>query len=140
MKAWKLVIAIALALIAVALITASVFAYMGGPGFYSPYGTNVNGAYGAYPGGMMGGMMGWLRGTPSTVMSLTTDQAKAYAQQYLNASLLGTTVGDVTTFYGYYHIDMLLSGNTYGMLSVNGYTGQVWYHTWHGTFVQQVEL
>jgi hypothetical protein len=22
------------------------------------------------------------------------------------------------------------------MVSVNGYSGQVWYHTWHGTFIQ----
>lgn len=26
-----------------------------------------------------------------------------------------------------------------GMLSVNGYTGQVWYHTWHGTFIASSE-
>jgi len=28
----------------------------------------------------------------------------------------------------------------YAMLSVNSYMGQVWYHTWHGTFVQEIEL
>jgi hypothetical protein len=27
-----------------------------------------------------------------------------------------------------------------GMLSVNGYTGQIWYHTWHGAFVQMKDL
>jgi hypothetical protein len=91
-------------------------------------------------GMMSGGMMGWLRGTPTAVMPVTVDQAKANAQQFLNANYPETTVGDVDTFYGYYHFDVLSSGNTYGMLSVNGYTGQVWYHTWHGTFIQQVEL
>jgi len=25
------------------------------------------------------------------------------------------------------------------MLSVNGYTGQIWYHTWHGAFVDMSE-
>jgi hypothetical protein len=25
------------------------------------------------------------------------------------------------------------------MLSVRGTTGQVWYHTWHGPFVQMIE-
>jgi hypothetical protein len=25
------------------------------------------------------------------------------------------------------------------MLSVNGYTGAVWYHTWHGPFVAMEE-
>jgi hypothetical protein len=28
----------------------------------------------------------------------------------------------------------------YGMLSVNGYTGDVWYHTWHGDFIDMTEL
>lgn len=86
------------------------------------------------------GMMGWFREAPTTAIPITVDEAKANAQQYLSANIAGTTVGDVTTFCGYYHIDVLLSGGTYGMLSVNGYTGQVWYHNWHGTFVQQVEL
>jgi hypothetical protein len=273
MNAWKLVIAIGLAVIGAALVTASVFAYMGAPGVNSPYGNYANGAYGTYPnggmgghmGGMMGGfsygdpaqpnsatstipaypyqygaggcrgrsgwngyaapayttngtaitidtavtiaqnyltslnnpveeytqnfyvqyyekstgigafemlidkytgtispemgpnmmwntkygmhsgmmsggMMGWLRGTPTTAMSVTVDQAKANAQQFLNANYPGTTVGDGGTFYGYYHFDVLSSGNTYGMLSVNGYTGQVWYHTWHGAYIQTVEL
>ena len=264
MKAWKIVTIVALSLIAVALVTASAFAYMDGQGFYSPYGTYANGgimggamhsgySYGypqyptqpiaptppAYPYqygwrgcmrsgwnsyvgsansnneaaitidtavtvaqrylaslnnpdlaideveeytqnfyvlyyeksigidafemlidkyngniypemgpnmmwntkyGMMNGMMGVYQGTPSATMPITVDQAKADAQQFLNANLHGTTVGDVTTFYGYYRVEVLLSGNTYGMLSVNGYTGQVWYHNWHGTFVQQLEL
>ena len=105
---------------------------------YSEMGPNMmwNTKYGM----MSAGMMGTYRGTPTAVMPITVDQAKASAQQFLNANLSGTTVGDVTAFYGYYHIDVLLSGNIYGMLSVNGYTGQVWYHNWHGNFVQQVEL
>jgi hypothetical protein len=263
MKVWEVIIATALAVVAVALLTVSVFAYMGGQRYNSPYGTYTNGAYGTYSGVMMGGMMGntytaqpsasapyifqyrggchgmlgyngyagsaytnngaaitidtaaataqnyltslnnpdlaideveeytqnfyvlffekstgngafemlidkysgsiypemgpntmwntkygmmnggmmgWLRGTSTATMPITVDQAKANAQQYLNANLAGTTVGDVDTFYGYYHIDVLSASNTYGMLSVNGYTGQVWYHNWHGTFLQKVEL
>ena len=27
-----------------------------------------------------------------------------------------------------------------GVLSVNGYTGEVWYHTWHGPFIGMKEL
>ena len=92
-------------------------------------------------GMMSGGILGWLRGTPSAVMQVTPEQAKANAQQFLNANLPGTTVEEeVTPFYGYYHIMVLLAGNDYGMLSVNGYTGQVWYHNWHGTFIQELEL
>jgi drug/metabolite transporter (DMT)-like permease len=37
MKTWKMVLAIGLAVIGVVLITASVFAYMGAQGTYSPY-------------------------------------------------------------------------------------------------------
>ena len=82
------------------------------------------------------GMMGRMA-APTTVMPLTIEQAKAIAQQYLNTYYPGTTVGDVQIFYGYYNVEVLQSGTTYGMLSVNGYTGQVWYHTWHGTFMQE---
>jgi hypothetical protein len=90
--------------------------------------------------GMRSGMMGWLTGTTTAPATVTVDQAKADAQQYLNAYLPGTTAGDAQAFYGYYHIEVLSSGNVYGMLSVNSYTGQVWYHNWHGTFIQEVEL
>ena len=272
MKTWKIVTIVGAVLVATGLVTVSAFAYMGGRGFYSPYGTTTGttgqyNSYGGYAGGMMGGgrmggmmggyysgygtttppasagqygwggcrgtngyvspaaptqgvaitldkavnvakaylaslnnpdlaideveeytqnfyvlfyekstgigafemiidkytgaiypemgpnmiwntkygmhnggMMGWAAGTQNGAMTVTVDQAKAYAQQFLTANYPGTTVGSVDTFYGYYHIDVLSAGNTYGMLSVNGYTGQVWYHNWHGAFIQAVEL
>ncbi len=90
--------------------------------------------------GMHNGMMGWLTGAPANDTTLTADQAKANAQQYLDTYYVGTVVGDVQAFYGYYHVEVLQSGNVYGMLSVNSYTGQVWYHTWHGTFIQELQL
>lgn len=43
-------------------------------------------------------------------------------------------------FYGYYNFDVNGPSGKYGMLSVNGMTGQVWYHTWHGNFIQGREL
>ena len=89
--------------------------------------------------GMMSGMMGWTR-TTTTPETVTVEQAKANAQQYLNTNYPGTTTGDALAFYGYYHIEVQSSGSIYGMLSVNGYTGQVWYHTWHGTFIQEIEV
>jgi len=272
MKTWKIIISAGFTLIAVALVTASAFAYMGNRGIYAPYGTNTGvtgqyGTYGTFPSGMMGGgmmgggyygygngyatttppaysgqlgwgcgrgngytgyaapnqgtnisisqavdtaksyltslnnpdltideveeytqnfyvlfkekstglgafemlidkytgriypemgpnmmwntkygmmsggMMGWFRGTQTTPMTVTVEQAKTNAQQFLSANFPGTTVGDVDTFYGYYHVDILnANGTTYGMLSVNGYTGQVWFHSWHGAFIQSVEL
>jgi hypothetical protein len=91
-------------------------------------------------GVVIGGMMGGLTATQAGPMKVTVNQAKTYAQQFLIANYPGTTVGSIDTFYGYYHVDVFTAGNTYGMLSVNGYTGQVWYHTWHGAFIQAVEL
>ncbi len=43
------------------------------------------------------------------------------------------------TRYGCYTIHTLKDGVVEGMLSVHVITGQVWYHTWHGAFVQMVE-
>lgn len=273
MKTWKIITIAGFAIIAAALLTTTAFAYMGGRGIYTPYGTNAaTGAYGTYPGGMMGGGMmgrgytygygttappansgqygwgchgwngysgpapqttgtnvtiddavgiaqnylaslnnkdleieeveeytqnfyvlvkekstgigafelivdkytggifpemgpnmmwntkygphsgingghmgggmmgGWFTSAPSGAMTVTAEQAKANAQQFLSANYPGTTVGSIDAFYGYYHVDVLSAGDTFGMLSVNGYTGQVWYHTWHGAFIQEVEL
>jgi len=90
--------------------------------------------------GVMGGMMGVYRQSPTSNMTVTPGQAKAIAQQYLDTNFSGTSAGDVDTFYGYYNVDVLSNGNTFGMLSVNGYNGQVWYHSWHGTYVQTVTI
>ena len=260
MNTGKLALAIGLAIIAAALLTASVFAYMGTQGTYNPYTTNTNGAY---SGGMMGGAynppqspaqpnivaptypyqygsrgccgrgmsyvapaypttgattapitietattiaqqyvtqlnnpdlavreveeytqnfyiqvyekstgtgafellidkytgivtpeMGpnmmwntkytfttgacnWFRVAPTTAPTVTATQAKAEAQQYLDTYYAGTIAGEITTFYGYYTIEVTSNDGIYGMLSVNSYTGQVWFHTWHGTFIQE---
>lgn len=83
------------------------------------------------------GFCNWFRGTITATPTLTADQAKADAQQYLNSYLSGTTVGDVAAFYGHYTVEVLSNGSPYGMLSVNSFTGQIWYHTWHGTFIQE---
>ena len=94
-------------------------------------------------GGMMGMTGGWW-GTPTasnTMMPVTAAQARRYAQEYLDAYLPGTTVADeADAFYGYYTIHVLRDGQIYGMLSVNGTSGQVWYHTWHGDFIGMREF
>ena len=89
--------------------------------------------------------MAWMMGswfTPSAgKMTVTVDQAHANAEQYLKTYLPNATVEDKgDTFYGYYNFDVLQNGKTYGMLSVNGYTGAMWYHTWHGDFVSTKAL
>ena len=111
--------------------------------------TGVNGmmgylatGYSGY-GGMMGngGMMNWLRGTPTTAMSMTSSQAQANAQQYLNTYYPGTTVGTTTTYYGFYTMQVVGSnGNIVGMIGVNGATGQVMDYSWCGAFMRQILL
>jgi len=100
-----------------------------------------NTKYGMMGSGMMGqGMMGQ-RNQPSSPMTVTKDKALQIAQTYLDQNLNGAKVEeDAMQFYGYYTIDFTVNGKIAGMLSVNGQTGQVWYHSWHGTFIQEIEL
>ena len=110
------------------------------------YGVGGNGMMSYLTGtsgtGMMGGggMMTWLRGTPTTNMAVTMEQAKVYAQHYIDANYTGATVGQVTAFYGYYSMQMLRNGNVMGVMGVDGTTGQVVYYSWCGTFMQQKVL
>jgi hypothetical protein len=91
-------------------------------------------------GMMRSGILGGIFGTPATTLPVTATQATTDAQTYLNTYVIGATTGDVTAFYGYYTIEILNGGTTYGMLSVNAYTGQVWFHTWHGTFIAELQV
>ena len=102
------------------------------------YGPNMmwNAKYGMHRGGMMGGMMG---GRASGTMSVTPAEARQIAQRWLDTYRPGAMPEPETdAFYGYYTIHTLKDGKINGMLSVNGSNGQVWYHTWHGDFVQMI--
>ena len=98
-----------------------------------------------YSGGVspeMGPNMMWntkygMMGTQSGAMTLTKEQAMAYAQQFLDSRLSGTKAEDSGVFYGYYHFDVKKDNKMYGMMDVNGYSGQAWYHTWHGNFIRE---
>jgi len=109
-------------------------------------GTNHNNMMSENGYAMMGngGMMsGWNNTTPADVnaqMIITPEQAIVYAQQYLDANISDATAAtDPIQFYGYYTIDFEKDGKVAGMLSVNGYSGQVFLHTWHGTFIEETE-
>ncbi len=117
---------------------------------YPEYGPNMmwNQKYGHMGGfgGMMGssGMMRWDRsqnpGVASESMTVTPDQALAISQDYLDKKYPGYQVAeDADPFYGYYTMDILKDGEPTGMLSVNGYSGRVFLHTWHGTFIEMFE-
>jgi hypothetical protein len=89
--------------------------------------------------GMMGGMMGRFQGTSTVNMTVNTTRAAEIAQKWLDSNFPSANVEDPDTYYGYYTIDFSKGGSTIGMLSVNGYTGDVWYHSWHGSFIDRVE-
>ena len=92
-------------------------------------------------GGMMGGMMGGGWNQQSGPMTVTVAQARTTAQQWLDANRPGAKLADdEMQFPGYYTTDFFKDGKVAGMLSVNGYTGQVWYHTWHGNFIGEKEF
>jgi hypothetical protein len=98
-----------------------------------------NTKYGMGYGMMGGGMMGY-RNQASQAMTITKEKALQIGQNYLDANLNGAKVEDATQFYGYYTIDYTVNGKIAGMLSVNGFTGEVWYHAWHGAFIQEIQL
>ena len=103
--------------------------------------------YGMMSGGRNGAFgcrMGFRTNPDSTTiteMTVTEADAKAAAQIYLDANESDATVSDEgMAFYGYYTFDYSVEGKVAGMLSVNGFNSQVWPHTWHGQFVNELEL
>ena len=105
-----------------------------GGGMMGPGGSTMMG------GGVGPGTMGQIS-APTASPSVTPAQAKSLTQKFLDSRLPGAKAeADVTVFPGYYTLDFARDGKIVGMLSVNAYTGQIWYHAWHGTFVQEKDL
>lgn len=104
--------------------------------------TKYGGMMGQMGGGMMGGgMMGSQQGrTPTADMPIGEADAKTIGQRYLDRYFPGAAIEGVNGFYGYYTFDFEKDGRIQGMFSVNGYTGQAWYHGWHGVFIEEEEF
>nr|AHE40216.1 Hypothetical protein pFRL6_129 [Streptomyces sp. F12] len=66
---------------------------------------------------------------------ISSAQAQGIAQQWLRARGSTLIAGDPESYPGYYTLHTMRDGKISGMLSVNSSTGQVWYHTWHGTYI-----
>lgn len=90
-------------------------------------------------GGMMGGSYGANPANPDEKMSIGSEQATEIANDYLDRVSPDTKAGEAARFYGYYTVHTERDGEITGMLSVNGYSGEVWYHSWHGSFVAMDE-
>ena len=87
------------------------------------------------PGGMMGGYGYYEPGAEA----IGVDEAVQIAQLFLDKVYPGAEAEDAHPFYGYYTIHTMRNGEITGMLSVNQYTGAVWYHNWHGAYITSVE-
>ena len=104
-------------------------------------------------GGMMsggprsGGMMGggyrgdptWAPSPETTRPSVSAQEAKAIAARWLAREGSELRAGTADAFPGYYTLHVLEGDKVAGMLSVNAYTGAVWYHRWHGRFLSMSE-
>jgi hypothetical protein len=78
-------------------------------------------------------------GTATETTTVQPEEALSIAQRWLDTNRPGASVeSHADAFYGYYTVHTLKDGKINGMLSVNGATGQVWYHNWHGDFVQMI--
>lgn len=74
-------------------------------------------------------------GGPTGTATMSATRARTTAQHWLDNHEAGLTTGDVDPYPGYYTVDVLHDGRFTGMMSVNAYTGAVWNHTWHGTWI-----
>jgi len=111
---------------------------------YPEMGPNMmwNLKYGMMSGYGGHGMMGYAPPVePGANMAISPEAAVAAAQTYLDTTFdNGFTADDhADPFYGYYTLHVNRDGQTIGMLSVNGYTGQVFLHTWHGKLLDMSE-
>ena len=119
------------------------YGMMSGFGGYGMMGPGMMMGGGYRSGGMMDGSDS--RSTAqipdvSADMPVSADEASQVAQSYLDAYYPGVKVSDeVTAFYGYYTMDIQRDEKIIGMMSVNGFTRQVFPHTWHGTFIEMSE-
>ena len=108
---------------------------------FPEYGPNMmwNTKYGH--GGMMGGSGGMMGGftQPRSGDDVDEEEALQIAQGFLDEVYPGSEADDPHPFYGYYTIHTIKDGEIFGMLSVNTYDGAVWYHNWHGEYIQSLE-
>lgn len=72
--------------------------------------------------------------------TITKEEAISTASKYVRRNINPNydVHGDGHEFYGYYTLHIEEDNSTVGMLSVNYYTGEVWFHDWHGTIIEVI--
>ncbi len=93
-----------------------------------------NTEYGMMRGGTTGNR------NPGDRMTISAASAAHSARQWLRQHQPGITGETPDQFPGYYTIHLRRRGVIAGMLSLNGYTGQIWYHNWHGKFIHMKKV
>ncbi len=85
--------------------------------------------------------MGMIRSYGEYTPRIEEDEAKGIALSSLRELFPNHEVAIESgiPFYGYYTFDYSVEGRMTGMLSVNAFTGEIWYHTWHGYFIEEVD-
>jgi hypothetical protein len=73
------------------------------------------------------------------IATIGPDQALRIADRWLRDHRPGLHASAPDRFPGYYTLHTLRGDHIVGMLSVNADSGAVWYHTWHGRFLQMQE-
>jgi len=72
-------------------------------------------------------------------VSIGPQQAQQIAQAWLADNRPDEQAGQAEAFPGYYTLHTVRDGKIIGMLSVHATSGAVWYHTWHGRFIDMHE-
>ena len=79
-------------------------------------------------------------GSNSGDNTISLEEARQFAEQSLDSNWENAEIeGAGASFYGYYTFDYAVDGEMAGMLSINGFDNQVFYHAWHGDFIQEEE-
>jgi hypothetical protein len=78
-------------------------------------------------------------GAAPAAAQVSAADATRLAGQWLREQRRGLGVGEPEEFPGYVTLHTLRDGKITGMMSVNAYTGAVWYHTWHGRYIAMRE-
>jgi hypothetical protein len=78
-------------------------------------------------------------GAAPAAAQVSAADAARLAGQWLGEQRRGLSVHDAEAFPGYFTLHTLRDGKIAGMMSVNAYTGAVWYHSWHGRYIAMSE-
>jgi hypothetical protein len=96
-------------------------------------------------GGMIGGppltpaQTGPAAGSATPAGAVTAAEAKAIASRWLETTFPGLSAGRPESFPGDFTLHAMRGDHIEGMLSVNAVTGALWYHSWHGRFIEKSE-